>query len=302
MINIKKVVKKALHAFGVDVVRHKPKTDNIALPPIFDDPLEALCILQGGEKVAAFECPLDRTIHRKGFCWDASKGWHPFVETLREYEFGKSKSYEDSILKVYYDRHQPQNAADALIGFGNPPDALCEYPSYGYRLSPWRSDTIEGIGEIVRYWTRKDNEEHGMHGLAYEVGGNKAHGPVSKEKGRLEYERLTSVYDSIKENGYKYSEGLPHVRVLKRGDEYLFRPVRRKHRIAAMAVLGYDSVPAMYDRISVVDITMVDWWPQVVRGIWSREQATDYFNHLFEFDSRRWARNRGLLFDQENNE
>lgn len=297
---IKNVIKSALNVAGFDLMRHKSKAVSSSLPPIFENPLEALCLLQGGKEKAAFECPLDRTIHRKGFRWNSSAGWHPVVETLREYESGTNTCYEDSVLEVYYEKHRPGSAADALLGFDNPPDVLHEYPSYGYRLSPWQTGTIQEIDEIVRHWTRKDNEEHGSPNLTFSSGGNKAHGPVSSEKGVLEYKRLISVYNSIKKHGYKYSEGFPHVEILKRGDEYLFRPLRRKHRIAAMAALGYDSVPAVYANISVVDISMLDWWPQVTRGVWSPEQARDYFNHLFEFDSREWASDRGFLFGKEN--
>ena len=130
--------------------------------------------------------------------------------------------------------------------------------------------------------------------------GEKVYGPVSNEKGKLEYERLTSVYESIKSEGYIRDEGLPHFRVLKRGNEYLFRPVRRKHRIAAMSALGYDYVPATYDRIAVVDIEMAKWWPQVSRGKWSLEKSKKYFDYLFDLDSRKWVLEKGLVFKQCN--
>ena len=292
------LAKYALHTFGIDLVRHEKQDEYFPPSRIFDDPIEALCSLQGGGDLIAFECPLDRMIHRKGFRWVSSKGWHPFVESLREYEAGESTCYNDSILRSYYEKHCPEDASDALVGFNTSPDVFHEYPPYGYRLSPWRSNTICDVEKNVRYWTKEDNKEHGRPDITFSSGGNKSHGPVSREKGNLEYERLTSVYESIKKNGYMYSEGYPHFRVLKRKDEYLFRPVRRKHRIAAMAALGYDSVPALYDRLSVINIAMVNWWPKVVQGVWSSEQAKQYFDYLFDFDSRTWAREKGLLFDR----
>lgn len=293
-----RIIEYSLRKFGIDIARYKKKFNDPFLPRIFDDPIEALCSIQGGGETVAFECPLDKAVHRKGFRWGSPKGWHPFVESLREYEAGNSTCYDDSILKSYYEKHRPEAASDALIGFDTAPDVFHEYPPYGYRLSPWRSNTIHDIEKIVKHWTNEDNKEHGRPEITFSSGGKKIHGPVSREKGKLEYRRLTSVYDSIKENGYIHSEGYPHVRVLKRNDEYLFRPVRRKHRIAAMAALGYDSVPALYDHLSVVDITMVNWWPQVIQGVWSSGQAKQYFDYLFDFDSRAWAWERGLLFDQ----
>ena len=123
---------------------------------------------------------------------------------------------------------------------------------------------------------------------------------VPNEKGKLECERLTSVYESTKSEGYIRDENLPHFRVLKRGNEYLFRPVRRKHRIAATSALGHDYVPVTYDRIAVVDIETAKWWPQVSRGKWSLEKSKKYFDYSFNFYSQKWALERGLVFKQRN--
>jgi len=67
-----------------------------------------------------------------------------------------------------------------------------------------------------------------------------------------------------------------------------------------MSALGYDYVSATYDRIAVVDIEMAKWWPQVSRGKWSLEKSKKYFDYLFDFDSRKWALERGLVFKQCN--
>jgi hypothetical protein len=85
----KKAIKGAFRLVGLEVRRHQPegsrserKTDH-DLPPVFENPLEALAYHQGG-KHAAFECPLDGTVKQNGLQYGLT-GWHPFVETLREY-------------------------------------------------------------------------------------------------------------------------------------------------------------------------------------------------------------------------
>lgn len=61
-----------------------------------------------------------------------------------------------------------------------------------------------------------------------------------------------------------------------------------------MTALGFQTIPARFHRQHVVDIEMAEHWPQVRSGLWTQEQAEAYFNHLFDFDSRAWARARGL--------
>ena len=45
----------------------------------------------------------------------------------------------------------------------------------------------------------------------------------------------------------------------------------------------------------IVDIDMVEHWPQVKRGHWKKEEAKAHFNCLFDFDSRNWAKKHDLL-------
>jgi len=183
--NNKKLIKRILRKAGLDLVRYEPQTKTSSPLPMYDDPLEALCTLQGGGGSAAFECPLNKTIRRKGLRWGSSKGWHPFVETLKEYESGMTTCYDNSILKTYYKKHQTENASNALIGFNDSPNIFQEYPSYGYRLSPWRYTTIDKIYKSVKYWTNKDNKERGQPNVTFSSGGKKFTVPSLMKKENL---------------------------------------------------------------------------------------------------------------------
>ena len=67
-----------------------------------------------------------------------------------------------------------------------------------------------------------------------------------------------------------------------------------------MAALGYETIPAVFILPFIVTIEMVEYWPQVRRGIWTLEQAVAYMNHLFDFNPREWARRQdaGLVVEQ----
>jgi len=283
---------------GYHVMRRKSlqSGSDPALPPLFDDPLEALCYEQGGE-AAAFWCPLKYTVKQNALSY-SPRGWHPFVATLREYAAGESAGYDDSVLRHFHETHQPENAAEAIAGFGQAPSDYENRPAHVYRLTPWRSRTADWVDQNVRKWSKRDAREHGgsERDWSFDEDGYQYHGPVSERRGRLEYQRLTNLYERLKADGYDRSRGHVHVIVLRRADEIRFlNQGPGNHRTAAMAALGYDTVPTKFYKRHVVDAGMVKYWPQVRSGAWTEEQAEAYFNHLFEFDSRTWAEERGLL-------
>lgn len=296
---LKYFAKETFKEFGLEI-RRTSEEKNIKieeeLPPLFDDPLEALTYQQSGKfKNASFKCPLKFTVKQNGLSYSPEK-WHPFVETLREFGSGIATQYEGSILEKYYELHQPANAAKAIVGLDNVPTDFRVQPAHVYKLTPWRSETASKIDESVKKWTRRSNVLYGKNEINFETDGFQYHGPVSPKKGRLEFERLVTIYKSIRKNGFDRTRGHANFLLLRRGNSYRFLAQGDgNHRTAAMAALGYETIPAVFQRPVVIDISMADYWPQVCNGIWNREQAIVYFNHLFDFDSRAWARDRGLL-------
>lgn len=215
--------------------------------------------------------------------------WHPFVATLQEYAAGDSTSYGDSILKNFYEIHQPAHAAAAYVAFNKAPQIYSTYPAYLYRLGPWSSKNVEEKTSNIIKWITEDLKEHAKwdESANFEKDGFQYHGPVSDRKGRLEYARLVNVYESIKKNGYDISHGFAHFILLKRGDEYRFMSYGNgNHRTAVMSALDFETIPAVFSSNFITNIDMAEYWPQVRRGIWSLEQAGAYFNYLFDFDSR----------------
>lgn len=267
------------------------RTPGKPLPMMYRDPLEAMAAANSGLAVA-IECALDACVIFNGLSF-SSTGWHPFVETAKEFLAGSS-NYSGSTLERYYEYWQPRDGLDALIGATNGPEILRSLPSYVMH-SPWimtgLNKRLEGIESIARL----ENTLFGDATLTI-ADGHGLQGPVSQRKAALEHRRLTAVTSSLRDRGYDRTQGDIAVQVLKRGHEYRFRIAHGHHRAAALAALGYSHAPCSPRML--VDRDDIERWPQVSNGTWTIEQALVYFNHHFDFDSRAWARHTGCLIEE----
>ena len=290
----RKAIRWALSSRGYTISRRRPAPARQP-PPLFDDPLEALHHYRGG-RPAAFYCPLASTRQWLGFSY-APEGWHPFVATVQEYAAGAAASYGKSILRAYYDAFQPTTAAEAIPDSTTwAPEAWRHLPTEAPEAAPWTSTPFEEVRATTDYWQRRDYAAFGFEHNPAEHGVS-AFGPVHPDLGEVEYGRLTELYASIREKGFDRGSGDVLVTMLKRGSEFRFlKSGGGMHRTAVMAALGHATIPATFrrDRAALFDVTDVDYWPNVRAGLWTREAATRYVDHLFDFDSARWAKERGL--------
>ena len=104
-----KIFRKLLALGGFELRRTNPsgrttsgKRKRKKTPVLFDDMLVALHHARGGAE-ASFHCPLQACVHRSGLNFSRN-AWHPFMETLREYEADSRLDYDRSSLKRFYDR------------------------------------------------------------------------------------------------------------------------------------------------------------------------------------------------------
>ncbi|REL24177.1 hypothetical protein DYD21_19550 [Rhodohalobacter sp. SW132] len=295
---IKKGIKSSFEIIGYELKqkqRNGSKTmRKSSLPVMYDDVIEALHCQRGGTQVS-FTCPIQKCVHRTGLNF-FEKSWHPFVEVLKEYETDNDLTYGNSILKKFYERWQPRSAAEALVGIEPAPVVLKRLPPHLVYLTPWSSRTPKRMDKIVRSWHKGDDIEHGKPHFSIEEHGFRDYGPVSDEKGQLEFDRLINVYRSISESGYDRSHGDIEVLVLKRGEEFRFiNKGGGYHRAAAMAALGHKTVPAKFFDPWIITLEDIEYWPQVRTGVWGKEEAENYFHHLFDFNNREWAKRVGLM-------
>jgi len=283
---VKIVVKRGLATLGFEL-RRLPAT---ALPaPLYDDPMEAISRINAGE-LAAIRGSLKDCVMYNGLSL-GQQGWHPFVEAARCYLKTGNEAASRAVLDVFYSKWQPINALEALIGARIGPQLLARFPPH-LMHAPWitaspdermkfteRNVEVESLSITGQLLTIKDG-----YGL---------HGPVSREKAELEHKRLINIVRSIRKVGYDRTLGDVTAQVLRRGDEYRYRLMHGHHRASALVALGHNSIPVVPTML--VDREDVEHWPQVYRGIWSRDEALAYFDHHFDFDSGSWAHAIGLV-------
>lgn len=290
---IKRGSRAALRRAGVEV-RRTPAASDGAWPSLLDDPLAAVHLAR--ERVpVGFRCRLDLARDTQGFSF-APAGWHPLVETIHERDFSAVARYEGSVLQRYYAAFRPRTALEAIPGFeARGPCGLDDLPPHLFWLTPWLGVSVEELDLHIRAWVSGDVREHGLADFDLDRHGVPYHGPASAALGHIETRRLASLHRSIGDQGYDRRQGDSRFYLVCRDGGY--RAVLLGgglHRTAAAASLGYESVPAQFQRPIAVDVRDVDHWPQVRSGVWSRTDALGYVDHLFDFDSAAWASRRHL--------
>lgn len=245
---------------------------------ITKEPLEIIYT----QKDTVFEVDIKKCYNRFHFSYSLN-GWHPFVKTVCEYIDNPSISYEKTTLYDFYEKYQPSsifeacfNSNDYEFKFNNNLDKI----SSKFALClPWSDE-----GANIEYW---------IPGHGYQF-----FGPVSQVKGEHEFERLVSVYESIKNIGYrpgnKYGEIDGYF--LKMGNEYRFIIETGKHRLAVLSALGQDTVRVCFHKNwpRVIDIRDLKDWPQVKNGTWCEESAEIFFMQFFTDNGLAKAKTLGL--------
>lgn len=231
----------------------------------FDRPTDAIY----ETRAVVFEMPLHDCLYPHGMTY-APTGPHPFVQTLHAYRNDRTLSYEDSPLKRFYDRFQPASILELLY----PPDVveryrharLAEFSTTSFQpFLPWDSGAVRATGE------KGLGAKHGHQGF----------GPVSEEKGRLEFERLQSTFESIERHGYRPRSG-PDGEIrgyfLTDGPRARFVVRAGQHRVASLAALEHDVARvAFLPRFTrAIDAATIPQWPLVRRGIFSEELARTF--------------------------
>lgn len=247
---------------------------------ITNDPFVAAKL--AGSRPFVIEVPLAYCRNRRGFPY-SQDGPHPFVRTTRAYAEGRAACYEGSPLERYYAHYQPQNAAESLGLHGDPSPALLAAPPYGV-VVPWeRRPLAEGHERCARI-AKNESRTHGAN-LSLEHGTSGV-GPVSKEKGALEFSRLAKLADSIRAKGYIRSEmrdGDISARPLLwcgRGVRYVL--YGGKHRAAVLAALGFNLIPIRVRMGNLPRSDEIEQWPHVKDGLFSCDQARELFRRIWE--------------------
>ena len=213
---------------------------------------------------------------------------NPFVKTIIEYNDCKTLDYNSTDIKVYYENFQPESAAAFLRLERN--ETLKEVPAYGYLL-PWDTQNINDTIKIRKRVALNENKKEGIRiGLS---SGHTDFGPVSNEKGQVEFKRLTNVFEKIKENGYKEKPNLPDGGIkgyflIGESGDWCFIIKSGKHRAYSLAALGFAHIPVIVEtNIGIIKrLSDLPYWPQVKNEIFSEQEANLLFNNILNIENQ----------------
>lgn len=236
-----------------------------------------------------FEVDITSIRSRVGFSYE-EEGWHPFVETLKEYAVDPGLNYQDSSLARLYKNYCPGNVQEVLLDhFQTPLKPFCDWPPTNeFIRSVW---TLGKPG--VRSFMKVQGKQPTSTGWIF-------YGPHDPEYGEREFRRIISVYESIKNKGYK--AGLTHLDpvngyFLKRRKEYRFVLLQGNHRVSVLKALGYKNVDVVIRKghPAIVDQEDLHRWTEEGGGIYTASLVRTLFDTLFDSSGLEKAQRYGLL-------
>ena len=207
---------------------------------------------------------------------------NPFVKTIVDVNNKKNSDYNSSSLKKNYESYIPKNAAEVLRLNEN--EKLKKIPAYGYTL-PWINQNVEEAIKTREKDALKENRKEGNPiGLS---AGHTDFGPVTAEKGEIEFNRLVKIFNNIKKQGYIENPYLPDGAVkgyflTGENDDWCFIIKSGKHRAYALSAMGYITIPVVIDAGCgfVKRIYDLPFWPQVKNGFFSEKEAFILANNI----------------------
>jgi hypothetical protein len=211
--------------------------------------------------------------------------WNYLIETLKEYDADKTINFKQTTLYRFHKLYQYEDTYSLFCCV----DKNVKFrPAFG--IYPWGSFKAEskyqGGVEKNRFTSRFC-------------------GPSDDSFIEKEYKNLVSIYNDIRNNGYRpwaYGKGFIGVSVLERiNGEKKFVVLQGNHRTAAISHLGLETALARYQPLAFKVIRERDSsdWYYVRNSKCSVEDALYYFNLFFTLDGSERALALGLKKDKD---
>ena len=209
----------------------------------------------------------------------------PFVIAAKKaIEFGNDNNQKDvieDVLNQFYNTVQPKNAAEWLGVDFNDGHRLLSLPPWAGVL-PWRARTVESYQSAFETAAIKEAQSFGYHADIKD--GWLYCGPVSARKVNVEAQRIVTVLNSMIQNGYQRSnrkDGDVRATALVNEDRnWRWLITYGNHRASVASSLGYENIPIRVNL--VICREHVDFWPHVVNGLYTKSQALEVFDRLFD--------------------
>ncbi len=211
---------------------------------------------------------------------------HPFIQTLLEYETGKVRDYAGSALDSFYQHWQPKNAAEYLGVESNSECTNLQSLKPVEAVFPWDKHDPQKQWENIQYAVNQSNVSQHVKISKDE---NRWHffGPFSSAAGKLEYQRLISIFNSIKDNGYlrkNTTDGDIKGVLMLWDDDWCINISGGQHRCSVLSALGRATVPVLmfYQLPIIIRREDCSYWPHVVDGLFDNESAIRIFDRIFD--------------------
>jgi hypothetical protein len=231
-----------------------------------------------------------------GFCPHPNYG-SPFTTTVQEYLDKSCTAYNGSALEDFYSTFTPRTMAESL-NLKTPSNPMLYAMPATASVPPWFPRSPDHQTHYLSFLTESENREHRTRVNA--AHGCSEFGPVSEEKGALEFARLTRVARCIRENSFhidRHGTNNISAKVFPNGNDYCFFIIRGHHRIAALAGLGYNKAVVQVHPAEVVRRNDAQWWPLVQQGWFNRQEAITIFDRIFigqKYEANRTHLSHGL--------
>lgn len=183
-------------------------------------------------------------------------------------------------LKHFYNDFQPKTINDWFSLQSK--DSKAELPPWAAIL-PWRARSAKSFKQIIEEGTVKDNEKDGLKG-GIELGWAYC-GPVSDQKLKVEARRICNLIYSIRKQGYQRSfekDGdIVATALIDKNNHWKWLVTNGYHRACVLAAMGFQTIPIRINLI--VSVTELEYWPHVLDGFYTKEEAEQIFNSIFNF-------------------
>lgn len=279
---IRGVLNKSLAHYGLAITRLETKRGP-DLTEVFDNPIQAACY-SGTVLPFITVLPLKIGRTRRGI----NLVEDPRVRKLRDLLDVNDRDAFCLDFNKFFNSYCENKAKNAAERFGLSSDKLKRYPEWASVL-PWDSPAPDQILRDYPAQVLRNRAESGMN-----VKGVSSDQIMKIDHSESHANQFFSLKCSIQKDGYKpnFSFDVPTATLFKVDDDWRWMVGGNgNHRIELLASLGYTETKVRVT--ALVDRRYAAFWPNVVRGYFTKEEALLIFDSIFEGKGVRSAASAG---------
>ena len=214
-------------------------------------------------------------------CWFYPLSDSPITQAASKELISDLKDFESNLFNNYNVSY-PKNAAER-VGIYDPNHKLAHVDVKSCPL-PWETRVLEKIKQSSLDGYLLENNSLGLKGCQQSM----LYGPLSLEKIRAEYQRISKLRKSILEKGYIRNNsddgdifGQFYIDDTNDKENYVVRlDTKGNHRASVLVNLGWSELPVRINPENVVRLSEVEKWHYVKNQTYSRQEAITIFKKI----------------------